>query len=270
MELFCPLCFHKVEVANELAGKIVPCPLCGKQFTAPALATATFSMEPIPSPPPPPPTPAPSPVSTSSASMSTPPPASTAASSPPPKAVTPPKPLPPVQPLAHRFSFALPREALVWIPAGCLVLLFVLSFFSWHSSAQVEPANLWELAFTEKGSGYFYTIYVLITFFLVLPYAVALIVLDQKLVPLPAALEPLFPWRGVPLAALLAILFLPFFWAYFDYTFYLSRPFENPMTFVMRLAFRAHVVALVAAILEVWLYYRRTQGQGCPEFEVRW
>ncbi len=269
MELLCPHCFKRVTVPDDRAGQVVNCPLCAKAFGAPALSPplpvppiqVTGNTEPAPpslayelAPPPPPPLPRPP----STAITPAPPPRPVVVEPPPPP---PPPPLPPGE-YTHTVVLRLRPEVLAWLPPVCLGMLFVLSFFPWH----LPSVNLWQLGFTDHGNGLFAT-YVLVTVFLALPLSVASLSLDLRHISLPPGLRPWVPWKTAVVAAVLLGGLMPLGIDYLGQHFHQT---ENYIAVAMKLGARVHLLAFLAAVLEVWLQYRRRWNLPLPRMEVRW
>lgn len=116
----CPHCYRPVEVSDESAGAKVPCPKCGDAF--PVAAQYTPAVDPGAGP---------TPVTLTAADRPTPPPGLI-----PPMAgvaAPPPQPAAPAG-YAHSSGFTLAPKVLAWVPAACLTLIFVFSFFTWVGS----------------------------------------------------------------------------------------------------------------------------------------
>ncbi len=165
----------------------------------------------------------------------------------------------------QRYRWHLRADVLAWIPPGCLVLIFFLSFFAWYFDVET-PFNLWELAFTQAGAAV-YTFYTVVVFFLALPAAVITLILEKRWLPLPAGLQGVWPWRSLLVGGLIAVPFLMFFG---DYVGCFFRILGNPATIAMKLAFRLHLLAVVACALQFWLELRRPRNLPLPRLEVRW
>jgi hypothetical protein len=180
MEVNCPKCRGRLQIAEEHAGKYVRCPLCQNIFQTPVLP-APFPLVPPPVTPPvtplagsgPPPVSsgaaaAPSPSGPSgapapppaSAPRTSPPgvsPAPTADSAPPPgqqEISLPPPPtgqtpfdieLPPTVVVSigaqHRWTIPLRRQVLPWLVVACLGIVFLLTFFPWVWYAETVTQN---------------------------------------------------------------------------------------------------------------------------------
>jgi hypothetical protein len=161
MELLCPNCQKKLTVPDQYAGQLMKCPLCNGTFTTPSLAagpTAAFAPPPMP--------PAPQPVVTPPAPKASDPEVLPLESDfPPPPAGNEPmevQPLPPLAPevMVHalvtgdyqnRWSLWFSPRVLPWVAVGALVLVFVLSFFSWFGfypgGLTIVSQNAWQAAF---------------------------------------------------------------------------------------------------------------------------
>jgi hypothetical protein len=267
MELLCPHCFKKVTVPDERAGQVINCPLCTKAFGAPALApplvvTATPAAPSPPSQSPsvgaetyglsaPPPLPPPSPNSVAERPLVAPPPPVPAPPPPPPGEYT------------RSTQFHLRGEVLTWLIPALLTLVFVLSFFPWHS---LPPASLWQLAFTERGSSLF-LVYLLLTVLLAWPLSVASLLLERGVIPEPPALRPWRPWKFLVVGAVLGVGLVLMGFDYLQQHFYMP---ENEIAIAMKVAVRLHALALVCCAAEAWLQYRTRRNLPLPRAELRW
>lgn len=153
----CLSCYKTVELPDTAAGKDTPCPNCGKVIAVPAKYApgvaegGGLSAAPPPNPlPPVPPTPSPGPkpgASPMSADPSAPPGLKTDPTLPPPP--------PPAGSLTHGFGFGLDPRWLDWVPAGCILLAFVLTFFPWAEMKlgghSVMAQNGWGAVFASVG-----------------------------------------------------------------------------------------------------------------------
>jgi hypothetical protein len=272
MELLCPHCLKRVTVSDDKSGQVLNCPLCNGVFAAPSLAPAP-GRGPAPSPPPVVPPPAPIPnmeiAASSPIAMAPPPPPPpplppTSIQAPP--HVEPPKPPPPPGDYTRKFAFRLRPEILVFVPPLCLLLIFVLSFFGWHSIVAAAPGgeptslNLWQL----YTSGVFLAY--LVFFILGLLLSVACVLFEQRWVPTLPQLAPLMPWKSLLTLTILAVTFLLFFYDYQQGVF----SFPDPILLAEKIAFRLHFIALVAAALEVWAQGQRARNRPLPRFTVKW
>ncbi len=176
MEIFCPTCQKKLQLADTYAGQMVMCPSCTANFQAPSLAAQGASAAPIPFAPLPSAAPA------------------IVAPSPEPARPTPsPSDLPPASPpprgdYSHGITCTLRREVVALVaPIGTL-LLFVISFFPWRHG-EPRNLNLWELAFSSAG----YTVFLLyvLLFILSVPLILAQPFLERKILPTPDWVTPL-------------------------------------------------------------------------------
>jgi hypothetical protein len=126
--------------------------------------------------------------------------------------------------------------------------------------------NLWQLGFSEGGSALFLA-YLLFTLFLAIPLAVASLVLENRWVALPPAVANLLPWKSLAVAAVLA---LTFFLLCIDYLQGNLSDWGNPIAPAEKVAFRLHLIALLSAVGEFWLYFRRRWNLPLPKVELRW
>src|SRR5271166_713708 len=180
MDLFCPHCSRRVTVPDSNAGQVTSCPLCAKQFMTPSLA-------PPPTAPPPPPAPN-LPPTEQTYEMGAPPPAPPplTQTAPPPKkpAVAPEPPPPPPGDYTRTYVFNLKGTVLAFVPTACLVVIFFLTFFSWHYSgpAPAQSQSFWTLATsTDLGQGQFLAYMILML--LCGPLTIAALVFDTGLIP---------------------------------------------------------------------------------------
>jgi hypothetical protein len=279
MELLCPHCLKKIAFPDDKAGQVLNCPLCQGVFRAPELAPTAYAP---PAPSAPPITGAPQqqpegPAPFSNAAISPPPPA------PPPPASPPPKPAPPPGEYTRKFAFRLRPDVLVWIPPPCVLLIFLLSFFTWHTFLDMPSAatitsqiaegkrvrpdpvsfNLWEYGFKERGSGMmgFYAVLII----LALPVSVVCLILELGLIPTPPQLTALMPWKS---GVTFALLFLTFFLFAYDYQQGLYETI-NPIGLGEKIAFRVHLIALVASGLELWVQSRLSRNLPLPRFTIK-
>jgi hypothetical protein len=166
---------------------------------------------------------------------------------------------------ARTVSVPLRADVLAWTPAVCMGLVLVLSFLAWHRSEQMGPLSLWELAFTERGEAEF-LVYVLFALFLGLPFAVASLLLAQGYVPASPPLSEWLTWRPLVVAGVLAFGLLPLGLDYIEEHVALA----NAIALAMKLAVRLHLVALGAAVLDLWMQWRKRRDLPPPRAEVKW
>jgi hypothetical protein len=135
MKLICPHCLKSVSVPEDAAGKDAVCPECGKSFPAPARYNPVVAPPPPPppaAPPVAPPVPAASPTQPA-AYVSTPPPGLVpTALAPPAAAVAPESPVP--AGYTRSVGIVLSPRVVAWLPAVCLTVAFLLTFFPWVGS----------------------------------------------------------------------------------------------------------------------------------------
>lgn len=242
----CLSCYKTVELSDDTAGKDTPCPNCGKMISVPpkyAAGVAEGGGLSATSPPAPsvPPTHSPGPKPGASTMSSDPsvPPGLKAES-------LPPSPPPPADGLTRGFGFTLSPTWLDWVPAGCILLAFFLTFFPWAEMKlggySVMTQNGWEAVFASKGenipegaewkkldnglanksddaryneaalkSDWLVLFYLLLLLLLVLLLAAERVVRDPAAFPATANmtfLPPLWKWRLVVLGGLAVLVFL--------------------------------------------------------------
>jgi hypothetical protein len=251
-------------VPEQYAGQLMKCPLCNSTFTVPALAPTTATgPEASPAPPPPQPAPAPAPEQSQhdvyamreEPAPHTPAQSAQAIAAPPPAAGAPEPVAPTVAPPTHepaaRPARTLPegyrRVHTLWFSARvmpyvapvCLVLVFLLTFFSWvgvyPGGQSMVTVNAWGAAFgggtsdldmqetaligkalkdVKPGANPFAGASVLAIFYLfllilvVLPVTLASVVLDHLRVKLPPGIQLAMPWRWGIVAAANLVLYL--------------------------------------------------------------
>jgi hypothetical protein len=248
MDLFCPHCSKRVTVPDDKSGQVMSCPLCSKQFMAPSLA-------PPPAPPPPPP---PVPL----------PPVSSVPVQPPPQpAPLPPSPQPPAPPLppgdyTRTFTLRLREDWLAFVPAACVVLIFILSFFNWHTSANVDDRyGLWGMAWR---SGPFLG-YLVLMLFPTLLLVIASVVLDKAFMP--PQIAPFSKWKYLAVGGLLLVTFLLLCIDYL--TAHLVEPI-SPIAVAMKIAFRLHFIAMASSFVLFWLQWRKASNLPEPKCDLHW
>jgi hypothetical protein len=292
MDLFCPHCTRRVTVPDDKAGQVASCPLCAKQFMAPALAPTPAA------PKPPAPAPAPPPVETFELSAPQ-APASPPRFGPPTMSIDPPpttlepmstteSPPPPPGEYTRTFTLTLSDSWLSVVPVVCVVLIFVLSFFTWHSAtldadlakwaetSKISPADvgkvlpdnpkathaasLWGLSFSIMQWQFMaYTIFM----FLIGVLVIAGLLLDKGLAP--PALVPFTPWKSLAIGLLLGLTFLLLL---VDFAMgHLAS--LNPIALAEEIAVRLHFLAMLASFGMFWLHWRKKSNLPLPKADVR-
>jgi hypothetical protein len=272
MDLFCPHCTRRVTVPDDKAGQVTSCPLCTKQFMAPALAPTPAA----PKPPAPPPAPVGS-YGVGAAPVSPPSPI-TSPSTPEPSPAAAPPPPPPGE-YTRTLTFTLSDSWLSVVPVVCVVLIFVLSFFTWHSgevnvtdavkdmkaldTTRIAPASsLWGLAFSIPYYGFM--AYTILMLFPIGPLVIAGLLLDKGLAPPP--LQPLLPWKSLLIGLLLGLTFLFLLYDYVDANL-LER--VNVIAVAEKIAIRLHFLAMLASFGMFWLHWRKKSNLPLPNAEIR-
>ena len=275
MDLFCPHCTRRVSVADDNAGQVLSCPLCAKQFQAPALAPPAVAPKP-PAPPLPPPS---VPVSEGLYEVGPPPPKPPLSPLPPipqPRQVAPPEPeAPPLPPGEYTRAIACSLNAdwLTFVPPVCLLAILVLSFFNWHLTVRSFPSslresetlpaqNLWQLA-SGQASYLAYLILLVLGFVA----AVKACLSEKKILPTPAPFTSVIPFKDlvVGLILLLSLLLL----GHDSVNIHLFETI-NPLALAFKIAFRLHFIAMLASFGMFWLTWRRRKNLPPPTVEARW
>ncbi len=263
MELFCPHCTRRVSVPDDKAGQVMSCPLCAKQFQAPALAPPPIA----PVPPMPAPPSAPQPESTYSAGE---PPLAPKATPSEPDAAAPPPPSLPGD-YTHSVGVCLNDSWLAFVPPACVFLVFILSFFSWHLPvpnlddplASVPALSMWGLGFNQWELKFVAYIIIMIPTSL-LTYAA--LPFDKGWIPAPPPIAPFMPFKNVLVGLLLGLAFLMLCIDYLTAHFGSS----NPIALAFKLAFRLHFFAMLASFGMFWLNWRKKNNLPLPRVDARW
>jgi hypothetical protein len=163
----------------------------------------------------------------------------------------------------HRWH--LRQDVLEWITPGCLVAIFLLSWFTWVDR-EVKTLNLWELAFTSDGYA-INSLYAVAYLFVALPVGLITFSLEKRWLPMLEGLRPFWPWRSLIVAGVVGLPFVFFLVNYIDYLF---LPFGRQADLAMKIAFRLHLVALVSSLLQFWLERRKSRNAPLPRLDVRW
>jgi hypothetical protein len=312
MNLLCPNCQKMLTVPEQYAGQLMKCPLCAGTFTVPALPGAP-NLEPPPPPLPPtgPATVEPMPSAPAGAE-----PGAAAAG-----LGTVPTPTPTGDYTKTCAMYFSPR-VLPWVVAGSVVLIFILQFFPWvgvyPGGVPAVTQNAWGAAFgsfepdpdmkeavdlisseKERPGASVLAIFYLLLFIPALLLTIGALLLGMGVIPVPAALQNLMPWRWGLVAVFQLILF--FFlglqamlgfsiesrWAArVDETLKTKEAPKTDMkkkleaargialeqvdrTFAFRLAMLLQLVTLVSAGLMHWVS-RRPAGAAIPRMALQW
>lgn len=248
MELMCPNCQQKLTIPDQYAGQLMRCPLCNGTFTAPALTPPpppVFSMAPEPPPPPPPP-----PLHLPESTREGPPPL-------PVESVPP----PPPGEYTRSMKIVFSPKVIPWITPGGMLLVFLLSFLPW-----VASFNPWSLAFGSvlPAGDALLAVYLILTI-LALVVTIPSGLFAVGLAPTPPFVKTLGPWRPVIAGGVAALAFLFLLIRFLDYLFH-----AFPTTVWFKLAFRFHLVVLLASLIEFWLERRRIKNLPPPRIEMHW
>jgi predicted Zn finger-like uncharacterized protein len=267
MDIFCPSCQTKLQIADSHAGQAVKCPSCAASFQAPSLPSTA-------------PLPAPEPLAPHGSDRVKPeaafgpPPEGSQRTAAAPHGFEPVPQAPPTRDYSRTTTILLRHGAVTMIaPVGLFILLFV-SFFPWRPAAdwltldrftEWTTLNLWQLAFTKAGSAIF-LLYVLLLL-IAAPIVWIMPLLQRNLLPTPAPLRPYLPWGPLVVANLTLAAWVFFLIHYLQCTF--IDPID-PATIWMKLAFRLHTLIVIAAFADMWLVRRQGRGLPEPSFIMRW
>lgn len=244
MDIFCPSCQKKIQIADTNAGQTVQCPACATTFQAPSLPShgPLPTIEPLVPPPP-------KPAAQVSQPAAVPPGPETASAG---------------EPFRHGLTLRVRKDVVSLVAPIGMALLFVLSFFPWQYSIPAS-LSLWQLAFTKAGFIVF-LFYVLLVI-VATPFVFLQPLLERNLFPAPPQVRPFLPWLPTLCAFLNVAALLLFLAHYFNCTF-LDTP--DPATLWMKLAFRLHTLVVAAALLDIWLARRQRWEMREPVIDVRW
>jgi hypothetical protein len=187
---------------------------------------------------------------------------------------TPPAPAPPpVKPeselppgdYTRTFTIWISPRVVPWVAPVGLSLVFLLSFLPWVAVLNLASLNLWEISFGTRQGPVTFLLYLLLVL-LAWPFSIASALFTSGVVPTPAFVKVLDPWRplivgGIAGAALLLLLI-----AYLPPTFSLF----NPITVWMKLALRIQLVVVLGSLLEFWVMRRRLHNYPPPRLDLRW
>jgi hypothetical protein len=273
MNLLCPSCQRMLQVPEQYAGQQMRCPLCNNIFPVPPLPAAP-GLAPPPPPPAAPAPPLPDPVHT-------PPELPPAAPAPAPLALEqevqpipepdptkqqpggPAAPPPPPGNYTRTKSIVLSPRVVPWIAPVALLVLFILSFFPWVGTGSFS-LNAWSMGFGDQG----HTVFIFYDLLLIVAVLVGIasLLMHLKLIPDTPQLRPLQRFRGMILVGLAGLALLLFF------LFELVQLFEQgslPLSFWGLLAFWTHLVAVVGALLQMWLELRGP-ALPAPRLDMHW
>jgi len=292
MNILCPNCQKMLSIADQYAGQLMKCPLCTDNFTAPLLsaqmgvgagaakfASASSSGETTASGPPatgtedifkfagaPAPNAAVPPVANDTGAGKA---ASSDAASPPsPEIVA--GPALPVGYLHTRTIWISPR-VVPWIAPAALLLVFILSLFTWvrfyDGKGVPQAPSAWGLAFGENSNLFlsFYLLFFLASF----AVATAAVVLPRLELDLPPTVQQFMPYRSGIVAGLVSLAF--FFLVLQVVTGLNQESLSNGLlvrTNWFRFAATFHLVAMVTATLDFWLFLRKSRP--LPRIDISW
>jgi len=262
MDFRCPSCQKDLTVPDEYAGQLMKCPLCQNTFQAPALpppvtatpppAPGTFAV--VPEPPPAPPPEAPKRKKES--------PAAPAA---------PPSPPPPPGDYTKTHTIWVSPRVVPWLAPGALVLAFLLTFFTWAKAGTDLDHIAWGWGFSQGDAlTILYLLVLLFGFLLSMAITVLRVIPNVKL---PPALQQVWAFRS-GLVALFAFLGLFFLTMQLVVGFVPKADTPAEMlprlhtTLIVWLALLVQLVALVGAVLDLWLEVRGP-SKPMPRIDIR-
>ena len=178
--------------------------------------------------------------------------------------VTPPAPPPPPGEYTGSCDCHLCDSWLAFVTPACVLLIFILSFFTWHAPERTTSANMWSLGFSAQ-IGHLAAYAIL--FCLALPLVFVTLGFDKGWIPAPPQLAPVILLKNLVVGAFLGIAFLLLCYDFFDGN--LLQP-SNPIALPMKIAFRLHFVAVLASFLMFWLQWRKKKNLPLPKCEFRW
>jgi hypothetical protein len=248
MELLCPNCQQKLNIPEQYAGQLMRCPLCNGMFQAPSPGGAP--------PPPPPQFPPVSPEPFYSGATAPPPPAPAA------------PPMPPGE-LTKCCTLVISPRVVPWIAPLGLGLVLLLTFLPW---VPILGLNAWNSAFGDAPPGLFrraggsslllklYLIFLLLTLVLAIPS----FLFSANLVPTPAGLSSLGPWRSLIVGV---VAFLSFAFGFIEYVSPLFQHGITPWLICWRISTWVYFFVLIGFVLEFWLECRRQKNLPPPQIQ---
>jgi hypothetical protein len=271
MNLLCPNCQKPISVLEQYAGQPMQCPLCSGTFTVPALpatepaahavsAPETYGLRHEPGPPPP------ATESSAHPEVAFPPSAAARAAPPAPGEY------------AHGFTWRVNPRVVPWLAPVGLLLVFILSFFSWrpfplYLDLKMPPSldslnnNAWQWGFVGDHLSVWMALYDLLTFLVALPLAVAVLLIDLKIIPDVPALHAVRPWRSLIVAGVSGLAWLFFLFECLRNVF--NAWIAPIVTAWAVLAFWIHLIAVIGVLLAFWLE-RRGPNRPLPRLDAHW
>jgi hypothetical protein len=264
MNLLCPHCQKPIAIADQYAGQLMKCPLCGSTFTAPVLPAATppsVASEPVRSDP-----------EGTSRSVAGAGPARPALADYP----------PPVSAAAgyrRTATVHISPRVVPWVGPAGLIVGFGLSFFAWliyvapadENGGPITAASAWGLAFSRPVNG------LSILFLLFLSGALLLsaagLILPRIPTSLPGAVRAILPLRAAIALALVtmacAFLVLQLTLGFEqEHQHSAALPLFTARTNWLRASALVLLVAVAGYALEFWLTVRKAKPP--PRLEISW
>lgn len=124
---------------------------------------------------------------------------------------------------------------------------------------------MWDLAsFSEPGKPLFLAYAILLLLCILL--AVASLALEKHWIDMPP-LRPFMLWKDLIVGLFLSIGFMLLTYEYLDAH---NNHRLSPILVAMKIAFRIHLIAILASLLMFWLHWRKLSNAPPPKCEVRW
>jgi hypothetical protein len=264
MNILCPQCQQTIAFADQYAGQLMKCPLCGGTFTAPALApTATTAPAPRPTESTKPPHAEMQVSGLPESPRATATPSATVTATPP-------------SGYQRTTTVYLSPQVISWIGPIALFLLFVLSFFNWlwvfdQPAKALLAQNAWSLAFAHpiNSLSILYLLFLLAALLL----AAAALVLPRTSRTLPPWVHQILPWRS---GILLGIVTMGFVFLVLQLLTGFKQevagtevlPIYAIRTNWLKICVLLHALALASFGLEFWLAVRKTKP--LPRLDMHW
>lgn len=259
MNLLCPNCQKMITIADQFAGQLMQCPLCGGTFTAPVLPASS----------PPPAVPLASAVTSSTTSAAQERSGSPAAGASGTSTTSAPgsdtgRAIPIADVLGseypHRYIVWISPRVVPWIAPVALALVFFMLFFLWRSvpadaTSEIGPQSGWGKVFSGPLLIFYFLLYLI-----ALVLSIISLLLSLKVIPPQPQIAHLIPWKTCIVAGVVAFAFLFLyigFWA------------ESLSTTWFRWTVWLHLIALIGLGLEYCLE-RRGPNQPLPRIDVLW
>jgi hypothetical protein len=247
-----------ITIADQFAGQLMQCPLCGGTFTAPVLpSTGAPAAAPLAS------SVVSNPTSTEQTTN-----AAASATGPSPVAKAPSSDTAGAIPFADALSSEYPHRYIIWISPRvvpwiapvALAIVFFMLFFPWRSvpadaTSEIGPQRGWGEVFSGPLLIFYFFLYLI-----ALVLSIGSLLLTLKIVPSQPQIAHLIPWKSCIVAAAVAFAFLFLYIGFWE---------ESLSTSWFRWTLWLHLVALIGLGLEYCLE-RRGPSRPLPRIDVLW